>query len=310
MLLWFYIVSGSMFDLDSSDSLLYNEVAYNFSTRGLKAIQSYSNEGYGLSDFGALVLPTLSYLIVGHWWFSRVLNIVLIALCFWSDLKHGSKKLFVIIVFYANPIILYYCSSGLKEIFFLVVLLKVLRRVKSRRLAYIIYSTFLEAFRSLVGMLFLMMRFAQKRFLIVGVVIAPMVYFMMPDNYKYLLGYIFNNPEFLFSRVPMMSLFAIITGPIPLISSFHNPYNHMVGIGLAFYSMLILNYVFQRDKVNIILVVVLVAMLILSGTLWKARYWIPVYAIVYSSIYFSEVRLRSIYLVVPFVLFFVSFFYV
>ena len=309
MLLWFYIVSGSMFDLDSSDSLLYNDVALDFRASGLEAIQSYLNEGYGLSDFGALVLPTLSYMIVGHWWFSRVLNILLIALCYWSDIRHGSKKLFVIIVFYANPLILYYCASGLKEILFLVVVLKLLRKVKSRRFAYILYSTFLELFRSLVGILFIVMRFAEKRFLIVGIVIAPIAYILIPANYKYLLSYVLNNPEFLFSRIPMISLFAIITGPIPLISSFHNPYNHMVGIGLAFYSMLILNYVFQRDKVNIALVVALVAMLILSGTLWKARYWIPVYAIVYSSIYLSEVRFRSIYLVVPFVLFFISFFY-
>ena len=309
-ILWFYEVSGSTFDLDSSDSLLYNDVAQHFKERGVEAIQSYSNEGYGLSDLGALALPTLSYLLVGHWWLSRVFNIFLIASCYWSDVKYGSKKLFLVILFYANPLILYYCGSGLKEILFIVLILKVLKRSKSRKMVYILYSTFLELFRSLFGVIFIFERFAEKRFLRVGIVIAPILYLILPANYKYLLYYVISNPEFLFSKVPIMSLFAIITGPIPLISSFHNPYYHLVGLGLAFYSMMILNYIFKRDKMYISLVLLLIAMLILSGTLWKARYWIPVYAIVYSSLYFSEVRLRSIYLFVPFILFFLSFLYV
>ena len=307
---WFVNISGSPFDLDSSDTLLYNEVAKDLALNGFDALSRYAQRGYGTSDIGALLLPALSYKLVNHWWLSRLFNILLISLSFWSDVKLRPEKIGFIIFFYANPVVLYYCSSGLKEVLLMVIILWLLRLNPRSRGLYVIGSSFLEFFRSGFGGLWLLNQVIKRRFIFLIFLFIPIIFISLPSNYKYFLKFIFSNPHFIISRTPFSSMFALITGPIPLYRSLLNPFNQLLGLGMLFYAAMVLTYFLKSEKSKFGLVIILILMLLVSGTLWKIRYWLPVYSVIFSSILVSKERINIVYFGIPLVLFMISFFYV
>lgn len=302
---WFYSMTGSHLDLDSTDSILYEEFARSFRHNSKGAIDGYLTDGYGYSDFGALILPTISYLLTDSWWLSRVVNYLMLWHSVFMFFKLYPKYWKWTLVFFINPLTIYYAASGLKEVFMLYL---IVAWIKTSRRGFILHNIvllFLESFRSLFGVIikFVTLRFKYKYAVIL--IIIPYALSLLPGNYIYLLKYVLGNPDFIFDRTPVLSFFALFTGPIPLFQSIDNPFNCVTFLGQIVMSMFVINWwmKFQKYGEDRNIVLIFMVLLLLSGTLWKIRYWLPIYLLIYNMIINRNIVLKKWTVMVPIILF-------
>lgn len=286
----FIVETGSFLDFDSTDSVLYDMVAKKSSIYLDFFFEWYEKSKYGYDDTGAIILPYLSYLFFDSFYFSRFCNIFFHFLTGYMFLKSRNtiKGRFVIILYLYNPIIIYYISSGLKEVLMSFFVVLFFYSFKSSFIKKYISLFFVILFRKLLFFQFILYKLLESKlnkiFILIFILILSIIYLVISSNNINFLLYAFNNPDFILDRVPLTAFVAFLTGPIPLFSSNMEIYSDIWWSGMITFNLLVINYwhsMFKRKIDNLDYIIILsVFILILSGTLWKVRYWIPIFCMI------------------------------
>ena len=287
--------TGSYLDFDSLDSKIYDDIAKRGSEVLYLIYYWISSTKFQLDDVGGTFLPLISYYIFDTYIFSRILNIFLHIFSTILILKINDNlksRIFVLFILY-NPVLIYLVSSGLKETLMCFILSSSLYLYYKKKHLILQFSIFsFLFFRNLLFVKMLLLNvstFRKISFLLIGVIIyvAITLDFSLdtPDS-RYLI-YSYNNPDFITDKVPLQANIGFLTGPFPLISNLNSIFNQYWLPGLLFFNMITLNYwitFFSRKKNVVDLIIVLsIIILIISGTTWKLRYWIPIfYFIIYQ----------------------------
>jgi len=299
----FITETGTFLDFDSSDSALYDYVARRASNDINYLTEWIENTKYSYDDIGGVILPLISYKFFDHFFFSRFLNLILHFSTGYMFLKlgHSKKSRFITLLYIYNPVIIYYVASGLKEVFmcFLLISFFYFSRRGSVRKNIFLVSTFF--FRSLLFVKLISFSFFKRKinkiFLLIISVLGISVFLTFATNYLNFILFVSENPEFITDRVPINSFIAFLTGPIPLFKSDMTLYNQLWWSGLIIFNILVINYfysIFKRKKNALDLIIVIsILVLMISGTLWKVRYWIPIFCMIiyqfqYLNLNFSK----------------------
>ena len=283
--------TGTFLDFDSSDSALYDYVAKRASNDINYLIEWVENTKYTYDDIGGVILPLISYKFFDHFLFSRFLNLILHFSTGFIFLKLGysKKSRFLTLLYLFNPVIIYYVASGLREVFmsFLIISFLYYSRKGFVRKNILILSTFF--FRSILFLKLILYSFLNKKikvfYLLVVLIIAVSVFLTFQSKFFSFLLIVYENPEFITDRVPIYAFIAFLTGPIPLFKSDITLYNQLWWSGLIIFNIMTINYfhsIFKR-KINALDFIIFISILALmiSGTLWKVRYWIPIFSMIY-----------------------------
>ncbi len=286
----FIFETGSFLDFDSTDSALYDSVAKISSNYFDFFFEWYEKSKYGLDDTGAIILPYFSYLFFDSFYFSRFCNIFFHFSIGYMFLKSRNtiKGRFLTIIYLYNPIIIYYVSSGLKEVFMCFFVILFFYSFKNGLIKKYTSLFFIILFRNLLFFKLIFYKLLESKlnkFFIFTFVSILLIFFLNGsfNNLEFLL-YAFNNPDFILDRVPLTAFVAFLTGPIPLFSSNMEIYSDIWWSGMIAFNILVINYwysMFKRKIFNLDFIIILsILFLILSGTLWKVRYWIPIFCMI------------------------------
>lgn len=286
----FILETGNFLDFDSTDSALYDSVAKTSSNYLNFFFEWYEASKYSYDDTGAIILPYISYLLFDSFYFSRFCNIFFHFLTGYMFLKsrNNIKGRFITIIYLYNPIIIYYVSSGLKEVFMSFFVILFFYSFKSGFIKKYISLFSIILFRKLLFfklIFYKLLEIKLNKFFIFMFISIFLIFFSTGsfNNLDFLI-YAFNNPDFILDRVPLTAFVAFLTGPIPLFSSNMEIYSNIWWSGMLTFNVLVINYwysMFKRKIFNLDLIIILsVLFLILSGTLWKVRYWIPIFCMI------------------------------